>query len=71
MSSTSDSKPGPEPLDLDALPSARGAAAEELERNRPGGLPYADYFRFLLQFRWSESQLGAIPLASGPRFKLD
>jgi hypothetical protein len=30
-----------------------------------------EYARFLKQFRWTEEQLRAIPLATGPRFTLD
>jgi hypothetical protein len=58
-------------LDIDALPSATGEVAEALERNRPGGVSYEEYFRFLKQFHWTEEQLRAIPLSSGPRFTLD
>lgn len=60
-----------EPLDLDAMPSATGAAAEGLERERAGGLPYEDYFRFLAQFERTEEELRRIPPATGPRFTLD
>ena len=63
--------PRVEPLDLEALPSAKGAAAEALDRQLPGGLPYPEYFRFLRQFQRTEKELRAIPLASGPRFTLD
>ena len=41
-----------------------------MERERPGGLPYADYFRFVKQFQRTEDELRAIPLSSGPRFTL-
>lgn len=44
---------------------------EALERNRPGGVSYEEYFRFLKQFHWTAGQLRAIPLSSGPRFTLD
>lgn len=60
-----------EPLDLDALPSATGPAAEGLERERPRGMPYADYFRFLAQFVRTEEELRRIPPTDGPRFVLD
>lgn len=60
-----------EPLDLDAMPSATGADAEGLERERAGGLPYGDYFRFLAQFERTEEELRRIPPTTGPRFTLD
>ena len=60
-----------EPLDLEALPSVTGAAAEALDRQRPGGLPYPEYFRFLSQFQRTAEELSTITLASGPRFTLD
>ena len=63
--------PAVDPLALDALPSATGAVAEALERERPGGLPYADYFRFLSQFQVTAEALRAIPVTDGPRFTLD
>lgn len=65
------SRPRPEPLDLDALPSASPAVAATLDRNRPGPMSLPQYARFLKQFRWTEEQLRSIPLASGPRFTLD
>jgi len=42
-----------------------------LERHRPGGVTYDEYFRFLKQFHWTTERLRAIPLSSGPRFTLD
>ncbi|MFI5181273.1 MAG: hypothetical protein ACHQPI_07775 [Thermoanaerobaculia bacterium] len=45
--------------------------SEALERNRPGPISLEEYARFLKQFRWTEEQLRAIPLSSGPRFTLD
>lgn len=67
----SGSRARPEPLDLDALPSASPAVAEALERHRPGPMSLPEYARFLKQFRWTAEQLRAIPLARGPRFTLD
>ena len=58
-------------LDLDVAFRATPEDCEALERNRPGGVSYEEYFRFLKQFRWTEEQLGAIPLSTGPRFTLD
>lgn len=58
-------------LDLDLAFRATPEDCEALERNRPGGVPYEEYFRFLKQFRWTEKQLRAIPLSTGPRFTLD
>lgn len=58
-------------LDLDVAFRATPEESEALERNRPGGVPYEEYFRFLRQFHWTEEQLRAIPLSSGPRFTLD
>jgi hypothetical protein len=65
------SRPHPEPLDLDALPSASPAVAVALDRNRPDPMSLPEYARFLKQFRWTEEQLRSIPLARGPRFTLD
>jgi hypothetical protein len=58
-------------LDLDVAFRATPEDCEALERNRPGGVSYEEYFRFLKQFRWTEEQLRAIPLSTGPRFTLD
>lgn len=58
-------------LDLEVAFRATPEDCEALERNRPGGVPYEEYFRFLKQFHWTEEQLRAIPLSSGPRFTLD
>ena len=58
-------------LDLDVAFRATPKDCEALERNRPGGVSYEEYFRFLKQFRWTEKQLRAIPLSTGPRFTLD
>ncbi len=58
-------------LDIDKLPMPSQEDCEALERNRPGGVSYEEYFRFLKQFRWTEEQLRAIPLSTGPRFTLD
>jgi hypothetical protein len=58
-------------LDLDKLPMPTPEDCEALERNRPGGVSYEEYFRFLKQFHWTEEQLRAIPLSTGPRFTLD
>jgi hypothetical protein len=58
-------------LDLDVAFRATPEDCEVLERNRPGGVSYEEYFRFLKQFHWTEEQLRAIPLSSGPRFTLD
>ncbi len=58
-------------LDLDVAFRATPEDCEALERNRPGGVPYEEYFRFLKQFHWTEEQLRAIPLSTGPRFTLD
>jgi len=58
-------------LDLDGLPMPTPEDCEALERNRPGGVSYEEYFRFLKQFHWTEEQLRAIPLSTGPRFTLD
>jgi len=58
-------------LDLDIAFRATPEDCEALERNRPGGVSYEEYFRFLKQFRWTAEQLRAIPLSTGPRFTLD
>ncbi len=58
-------------LDLDVAFRATPEDCEALERNRPGGVSYEDYFLFLKQFHWTEEQLRAIPLSTGPRFTLD
>jgi len=58
-------------LDIDKLPMPTPEDCEALERNRPGGVSYEEYFRFLKQFRWTAEQLRAIPLSTGPRFTLD
>ena len=58
-------------LDLDVAFRATPEDCEALERNRPGGVSYEEYFRFLKQFHWTEEQLRAIPLSTGPRFTLD
>jgi hypothetical protein len=58
-------------LDLDIAFRATPEDCEALERNRPGGVSYEEYFRFLKQFHWTEEQLRAIPLSTGPRFTLD
>jgi hypothetical protein len=60
--------PGPGGRDV---PVPAPEDCEALERNRPGGVSYEDYFRFLKQFHWTEEQLRAIPLSTGPRFTLD
>ncbi len=65
------SRARPEPLDLDALPSASPAVAEALERHRPAPMSLPEYARFLKQFRWTAEQLRAIPLGRGSRFTLD
>ena len=71
MTSTTDYAVRREPLDLELLPSATGSAATALERQRPGGLPYREYFGFLKQFSRTEEQLRVLPLSTGPRFTLD
>jgi hypothetical protein len=58
-------------LDIDKLPMPTREDCEALERNRPGGVSYEEYFRFLKQFHWTEEQLRAIPLSTGSRFTLD
>ena len=58
-------------LDLDGLPMPTPEDCEALERNRPGGVSYEEYFRFLKQFHWTEEQLRSIPISTGPRFTLD
>jgi len=70
-SSTTGSGQHPEALDLDALPSATGEAASALEAEAPGGVPYDEYFRFLLQFPRTADELQSIPLSVGPRFTLE
>ena len=63
---------GPERLVLDDLPIATGAAAEALERNRPGPMTLEEYARFVKGFAWTAEQLRAIPTSEGlPRFTLD
>lgn len=64
--------PDPEWLDLEALPLATGAAAEALEKNRPGPMTLAEYAEFVRRFHWTAEQVRAIPTAEGlPRFTLD
>ena len=58
-------------LDLDIAFRATPEDCEALERNRPGGVSYEEYFRFLKQFHWTEEQLRSIPISTGPRFTLD
>ena len=58
-------------LDLDIAFRATPEDSAALERNRPGGVSYEEYFRFLAQFHWTEEQLRAIPFDTGPRFTLD
>ena len=60
-----------EPLDIERLPSATGAAAEALGREEPGGVPFEEYFLFLKRLGVTEEQLRAIPCSAGPRFTLD
>lgn len=69
--STTGSRPRPEPLDLDIAFNASPEVSEALEKNRPGPVSLEEYARFLKQFRWTEDQLRAIPLSTGPRFTLD
>ncbi len=64
-------RPSPEPLDLDVAFNASPEVSEALERNRPGPVSLEEYARFMKQFQWTEEQLRAIPLSTGPRFTLD
>ena len=58
-------------LDLDVAFRATPEDCKALLRNSPGGVSFEEYSRFLKQFRWTEEQLRAIPLSTGPRFTLD
>ena len=69
--STTGSGQHPEALDLDELPSATGEAAGALEAAVPGGVPYHEYFLFLLQFPRTAVELRGIPPSVGPRFTLE
>ena len=71
-SSTPDSRPVAEALDLDALPFPTPEESDTLERCRPGPMTLPEYAKFLKQFHWTEEQLRAIPTHEGiPPFTLD
>jgi hypothetical protein len=66
-----DSRPRPEPLDLEEAFRASPETSAALERSRPGPVSLEEYARFLSQFDWTCEQLAAIPLSTGERFTLD